>query len=72
MDNQSLMKVTTADKSLLKALFYAALNIVKCKKVFKVAENLIKLYLIEVANEILGSQAADKLKMIPLSDNTIQ
>jgi hypothetical protein len=66
------MKKTTSDKSLLQASYLVALRISKAKKPFTIGEELVKPCILDVAREILGPQAAQKLEAIPLSDNTFR
>jgi hypothetical protein len=67
-----MKNMTTTDKSLLQASYLVALRISKAKKPFTIGEELVKPCILDVAREILGPQAAQKLEAILLSDNTIQ
>ncbi|KAM4871762.1 zinc finger MYM-type protein 6 isoform 2-T2 [Thomomys bottae] len=67
----SLQKCLLVEKSLVKASYLIAFQIAAGKKPFSIAEELIKPYLVEMCSEVLGSSAGDKMKTIPLSNNTI-
>ncbi|KAL6038956.1 hypothetical protein STEG23_010045 [Scotinomys teguina] len=69
--NSSLRKCLLVEESLVKASYLIAFQIAARKKPFSIAEELIKPYLVEMCSEVLGSSAGDKMKSIPLSDNTI-
>ncbi|XP_047724962.1 zinc finger MYM-type protein 6 isoform X5 [Prionailurus viverrinus] len=69
--NSSLKKCLLVEKSLVKASYLIAFQIAASKKPFSIAEELIKPYLVEMCSEVLGSSAGDKMKTIPLSNNTI-
>uniref|UniRef100_A0A8D0LGS0 Zinc finger MYM-type containing 6 n=1 Tax=Sus scrofa TaxID=9823 RepID=A0A8D0LGS0_PIG len=69
--NSALKKCLLVEKSLLKASYLIAFQIAASKKPFSIAEELIKPYLVEMCSEVLGSTAGDKMKTIPLSNNTI-
>ncbi|XP_006886492.1 PREDICTED: zinc finger MYM-type protein 6 [Elephantulus edwardii] len=69
--NSCLKKCLLVEKSLVKASYLIAFQIATSKKPFSTAEELIKPYLVEMCSEVLGSSAGDKMKTIPLSDNTI-
>nr|XP_014719508.2 LOW QUALITY PROTEIN: zinc finger MYM-type protein 6 [Equus asinus] len=69
--NSSLKKCLLVEKSLVKASYLIALQVAASKKPFSIAEELIKPYLVETCSEVLGSSAGDKMKTIPLSNNTI-
>uniref|UniRef100_A0A8D0YXJ0 Zinc finger MYM-type containing 6 n=1 Tax=Sus scrofa TaxID=9823 RepID=A0A8D0YXJ0_PIG len=69
--NSALKKCLLVEKSLLKASYLIAFQIAASKKPFSIAEELIKPYLAEMCSEVLGSTAGDKMKTIPLSNNTI-
>lgn len=68
----SMKKMTTEDKSLLKASYLVALQIAKNKKAYTIGEDLIKPCMLQVCEEVLGNQAVKKLKEIPMSANTIK
>uniref|UniRef100_A0A8C5LIW9 Zinc finger, MYM-type 6 n=1 Tax=Jaculus jaculus TaxID=51337 RepID=A0A8C5LIW9_JACJA len=70
-ENSSLKKCLLVEKSLVKASYLIAFQIAARKKPFAIAEELIKPYLVEMCSEVLGSSAGDKMKTIPLSNNTI-
>ncbi|XP_020015237.1 zinc finger MYM-type protein 6 isoform X3 [Castor canadensis] len=69
--NSSFKKCLLVEKSVVKASYLIAFKIAASKKPFSVAEELIKPYLVEMCSEVLGSSAGDKMKTIPLSNNTI-
>ncbi|XP_012578182.1 PREDICTED: zinc finger MYM-type protein 6 isoform X2 [Condylura cristata] len=69
--NSSLKRCLLVEKSLVKASYLIAFQIAASKKPFSIAEELIKPYLVEMCSEVLGSSAGDKMKTIPLSNNTI-
>ncbi|KAL1777072.1 zinc finger protein MYM-type protein 6 [Sigmodon hispidus] len=69
--HSSLETCLLAEESLVKASYLIAFQIAARKKPFSIAEELIKPYLVEMCSEVLGSSAGDKMKTIPLSDNTI-
>ncbi|XP_066231900.1 zinc finger MYM-type protein 6 isoform X1 [Saccopteryx leptura] len=69
--NSSFKKCLLVEKSLVKASYLIAFQIAASKKPFSIAEELIKPYLGEMCSEVLGSSAGDKMKTIPLSNNTI-
>ncbi|XP_016073584.1 PREDICTED: zinc finger MYM-type protein 6 isoform X1 [Miniopterus natalensis] len=69
--NSSFKKCLLVEKSLVKASYLIAFQIAASKKPFSIAEELIKPYLVEMCSEVLGSSAGDKMKTIPLSNNTI-
>ncbi|GFR20232.1 zinc finger MYM-type protein 6 [Trichonephila clavata] len=60
------------NKSLLKCSYLVALRIAKTRKSFTTGENLIKPVLIDVCLEMFGLSAVDKIKSIPLSNDTIR
>lgn len=70
--NSSLKKCLLVEKSLMKASYLIAFKIAASKKPFSIAEELMKPYLAEMCSEVLGSSAGDKMKTIPLSNNTIE
>ncbi|XP_027255119.1 zinc finger MYM-type protein 6 isoform X2 [Cricetulus griseus] len=67
-----LNKCLLVEESLVKASYLIAFQIAARKKPFSIAEELIKPYLVEMCSEVLGSSAGDKMKTIPLSNNTIE
>ncbi|XP_012045295.2 zinc finger MYM-type protein 6 isoform X1 [Ovis aries] len=69
--NSALKKCLLVEKSLVKASYLIAFQIAASKKPFSIAEELIKPYLVEMCSEVLGSSAGDKMKTMPLSNNTI-
>ena len=60
------------DKSLLTASYLIALQISKNKKLFTIGEDLIKPCMLQVCEAVLGKQAVQKLKIIPMSANTVE
>nr|CAI5843314.1 unnamed protein product [Callosobruchus analis] len=71
IQKDAFKKCFLVDKSLLKASYLVALRIAKSKKPYSVAEDLLKPCLIDVCCEVLGQSAADKMKTLPLSNDTI-
>nr|CAI5847896.1 unnamed protein product [Callosobruchus analis] len=71
IQKDAFKKYFLVDKSLLKASYLVALRIAKSKKPYSVAEDLVKPCLIDVCCEVLGQSAADKMKTLPLSNDTI-
>ncbi|XP_045046745.2 zinc finger MYM-type protein 6 isoform X2 [Desmodus rotundus] len=69
--NSSFKKCLLVEKSLVKASYLIAFQIAASKKPFSTAEELIKPYLVEMCSEVVSSSAGDKMKTIPLSNNTI-
>ena len=55
------------DKSLLKASYVIALQIAKNKKPQTIGEDLIKPCMLQACAAVLGKQAVQRLKVIPLS-----
>uniref|UniRef100_A0A8C5LN94 SCAN domain-containing protein 3 n=1 Tax=Leptobrachium leishanense TaxID=445787 RepID=A0A8C5LN94_9ANUR len=55
----------------LRASYHVAHRIAKCKKAHTIAEDLILPAAIDMAREVLDQSAVDKLKTIPLSNDTI-
>ncbi|XP_053550116.1 zinc finger MYM-type protein 6-like [Bombina bombina] len=70
-EKRVLVQASTTDKSLLMSSYLVAKRIATCKKPYSDGENLIKPCLIDVASTVFGQSAADKLKQIPLSNDTI-
>ncbi|GFV95213.1 uncharacterized protein TNCV_1293311 [Trichonephila clavipes] len=66
-----LRKMTIEDKSLLMASYLMANQIAKYKKPYTVGE-LKKPCMLKACEQILGMLAAQKLKLIPTSANTIK
>nr|CAI5868874.1 unnamed protein product [Callosobruchus analis] len=71
IQKDAFKKCFLVDKSLLKASYLVALRIAKSKKPYSVAEDLVKPCLIDVCCEVLSQSAADKMKTLPLSNDTI-
>ena len=60
------------DKSLLKATYLIALQIAKNKKPYTIREDLIKPCMLQAYEAVLGKQAVQRLKAIPMSANTVK
>ena len=60
------------DKSLFKASYLIALQIVKNKKPYTIGEDLIKPCILQACETVLGKQAVQRLKVIPISANTVK
>ena len=60
------------NKSLLKASYLIALQIVKNKKPYTIGEDLIKPCMLQASEAVLGKQAVQRLKVIPMSANTLK
>ena len=59
-------------KPILMASYRAAYLIAKRKKAHNIGENLIKPCLVEMADILLGNEAARKLSKISMSDNSVK
>ena len=68
----SFKKVTSELDKYTEASFIASLAIAKSKKPHNIGEELIKPILIDVVSLLCGENAADKMKKVPLSDNTVK
>jgi len=68
----TMKKMTIEDKSLLNASYLVALQIAKNKKPYTIGEDLIKPCMLQACEVVLGKQAVKKLKVIPMSANTIK
>lgn len=68
----SLVKMTVEDKSIVKASYLIALQIAKSKKPYTIGEELIRPCLLQACEQVLGKQALQKLKVIPMSANTVK
>ena len=66
-----LTKFATQSKSALKASYMVASRIVRSKKAFTIAEELILPSAIDMCREIIGEAAASKLQIVSLSNDTI-
>ena len=55
----------------LKASYLVALRIANCKKPHKIAEQLILPAAVDMCRAMINEECANKLKTIPLSDNTM-
>lgn len=71
LQKKSFKQNFVQNKSLLKSSYLVALRIARTKKVFTTGEDLIKPLLIDVCYEMFESNAADKIKSISLSNDTI-
>ncbi|XP_060061829.1 zinc finger MYM-type protein 6 isoform X4 [Erinaceus europaeus] len=69
--NSSFKTCFLVDKSLVKASYLVAFQIAANKKSLSIAEESIKPYLVDMYSEVWGSDAGDKMKNIPLSNNMI-
>jgi len=72
IQNSSFKTAFLSQNSISKASYLVSLQIGKSKKEYSIAEKLIKPCLVEVCSEVFGSGAADKIRSIPLSNDTIQ
>ncbi|XP_077100002.1 SCAN domain-containing protein 3-like [Siphateles boraxobius] len=66
-----LTNLATTSEKAQKASFLVAQRIVKCKKPHTIAEELILPAAVDMCEIMLGTEAANKLKSIPLSDDTV-
>lgn len=66
------MSLTTASKSTLKASYLAAGHITHAKKSFNIGEELVIPCAVDMCREVLGESAANKIKEIPLSNDSLQ
>ncbi|XP_055918354.1 SCAN domain-containing protein 3-like [Eupeodes corollae] len=64
--------LSSANEKALLASYQVAYRVAKAGKPHTIAENLIFPAALDMVETILGKQEADKLKNIPLSDNTIE
>ena len=55
----------------LKASYLVALRIAKCKKPHQIAEQLILPAAVDMCRAMINEECANKLKTIPLSNNTM-
>ena len=67
----SLKKFMTLNSSGLKASYEVALRVVKAKKTHTIAEELLLPFAIDMAKTVLGETMANKIRTIPLSNNTV-
>ena len=73
MKKQKIKKnMVVEDKSLLKASYLIALQIAKNKKPYTIGEDLIKPCMLQACETVLGKQAVQRLKVIPMSANTVK
>uniref|UniRef100_A0A3B4X3Q8 DUF4371 domain-containing protein n=1 Tax=Seriola lalandi dorsalis TaxID=1841481 RepID=A0A3B4X3Q8_SERLL len=69
---QTLMKKSaTSSENALKASYQVALRVAQCKKPHTIAEQLILPAAVDMCTTMGSEDCANKLKNIPLSDNTI-
>uniref|UniRef100_A0A3B4VDX5 HAT C-terminal dimerisation domain-containing protein n=1 Tax=Seriola dumerili TaxID=41447 RepID=A0A3B4VDX5_SERDU len=69
---QTLMKKSaTSSENALKASYQVALRVAQCKKPHTIAEQLILPAAVDMCTTMGSEDCANKLKTIPLSDNTI-
>ena len=68
---KSLKNMVVQDKS-LKASYLIALQIAKNKKPYTIGENLIKPCMLQACEAVVGKQAVQRLKIIPMSANTVK
>ena len=57
---------------ILNAFYLIALQIDKNKKPYMIGEELIKPCMLQASEVVLGKQAVQKLKVIPMSANTVK
>ena len=62
----------SAGKPLLFASYHVAYNVAKSKKPHTITEELIKLCMLQMTEDVLGKEASKKLDLVPLYDNIIQ
>ena len=67
-----IRKTTTTEKALLKSSYLIALQIGKSKKPYTIGEDLIKPCMLAAAEQVLGPEAASKLQVIPISNDTVK
>ena len=60
------------NKHILKASYIIALRIMKNKKPSTIGEELIKPCMLQACEKILGKQALQKLKVIPMFPNSVE
>ena len=68
----AILQLKDVNKSLLIASYRTALRIAKCKKPFTIGEQLVKPCMLDNVDIILGKNASQKLKDIPMSSRTIK
>ena len=69
---KSLKNMIVEDKSLLKASYLIALQTAKNKKPSTIGEDLIKPCMLQACEAVLGKQAVQRLKIIPMSANAVK
>ena len=69
---KNLKNMVVEDKSLLKASYLIALQIAKNKKPYTIGEDLIKPCMLQAYEVVLGKQAVQRLKVIPMSANIVK
>jgi hypothetical protein len=67
-----LTNLATTSERAQKASFLVAQQIAKCKKPHTIAQELILPAAVGMCEIMLGTEAANKLKSIPLSDDTVK
>jgi len=73
IENKIISQASTTDPSLVMASYLISLQIAKCKKnPYSIGEELIKPSLIAACNEVLSQSAAREMKVIPLSNDTVE
>jgi len=71
-EKKIISQASATDTSLLIGSYLISLQIAKCKKPYSIGEELIKPSFIVACNEVLGQPAANKMKDIPLSNDTVE
>ena len=69
---KSLKNIIVEDKSLLKTSYLIALQIAKNKKPYTIGEDLINPCMLQACEAVLGKQAVQRLKVIPISANAVK
>ena len=67
----TISKFTQLPSKALLASYLVAYGIAKCKKPHSIAEEIILPAAIDLASTIIGEGAAEKLKLVPLSNDTV-
>ena len=67
----TISKFTQLPSKALLASSQAANRIAKCKKSHSIAEEIILSAVIDLASTMIGGEAAEKLKLVPLSNDTV-
>ncbi len=66
-----LTNITTIPEKAQQASYLAALRIAKCKKPHTIGEELILPAAVDMCRVMVGEEAANKIKSIPLSNDTV-